>query len=236
MPSDPKIIAIIPARGGSKGIPRKNLVNFNGRPLVTHSILHGLNSKFIQRVIVSTEDDEIAEVSREHGAEVFPRDPELSRDTTLDIPVFQAVLEDLLEQGDLPDIVVHLRPTTPYREIEWIDAAIKLLQETESADSVRSVSAPVHHPYRVFRIDEEGLLDPLMKSEHPQPYLLRRQDLPPMYYYNCVIDVTRSATIMHKKSMTGDRILPYIMEPDDVIDIDSKRDLIIARCLFKENT
>ena len=75
-----------------------------------------------------------------------------------------------------------------------------------------------------------------MKSEHPQPYLLRRQDLPPMYYYNCVIDVTRSATIMHKKSMTGDRILPYIMEPDDVIDIDSKRDLIIARCLFKENT
>ena len=84
-----------------------------------------------------------------------------------------------------------------------------------------------------FRIDQAGFLDPVMKHEHPVPYLLRRQDLPKMYYYNCVIDVTRARTLDEKKSMTGDRILPYIMNPDDVIDIDAPDDLKILEILFK---
>lgn len=228
------VVAIIPARGGSKGIKRKNLVEFNGKPLVAHSIIHALESQLVNRVIVSTDDEEIASVAREYGAEVpFLRPKELAEDHVLDLPVFEHALKFLEEaEGDRPDLVVHLRPTTPYRKPAWIDEAVRLLADHPEADSVRSVSEPDKHPYRMFTIGPDGFLDPIMKHEHPVPYLLRRQDLPPVYYYNCVIDVTRPATIFGKNSMTGDRIFPYIMDPDEVIDIDSMRDLQIAQCLF----
>jgi CMP-N-acetylneuraminic acid synthetase len=101
------------------------------------------------------------------------------------------------------------------------------------ADSVRSVSLVHQHPYRMFRIQADGFLDPIMLHEHPEPYLLRRQDLPPMYYYNCVIDVTWRRTILDKKSMTGSRILPFEMNADDVLDIDTPRDLEFARFLME---
>ncbi|ETR65790.1 MAG: cytidylyltransferase (CMP-NeuAc synthetase), partial [Candidatus Magnetoglobus multicellularis str. Araruama] len=202
-----KIIAIIPARGGSKGIKRKNLVNLNGKPLVAYSIEHALNSKKIDRVMVSTEDKEIMEVSKQYGAEVpFLRPKELAEDHVLDIPVFEHALEYLTEiEGYKPEILVHLRPTAPYRKIEWIDEAIDMLVKSTHADSVRSVSMPDQHPYRIFTIDNEGFLDPIMKHKHQTPYLLRRQDLPSMYYYNCVIDVTKPSTIRNKKSMTGNK-------------------------------
>lgn len=233
---DLKTLAIIPARGGSKGIPRKNLVEINGMPLVGHSIAHALASKIVTRTVVSTDDPEIADVSLRFGAEVpFMRPKSLAEDHVLDLPVFQHALEFLKNtDGFVPDIVVHLRPTTPYRKPEWIDEAIMLLVNNPEADSVRSVSKPEKHPYRMFRIGPDGYLDPIMKSEHPVPYLLRRQDLPDVYYYNCVIDVTRPSTIIGKNSMTGDRIAPYIMNPDDVIDIDAPRDLQIARFLMEK--
>jgi N-acylneuraminate cytidylyltransferase len=228
------VLAIIPARGGSKGIKRKNLIDFNGKPLVAHTIEHALGSALVSRVIVSTDDDEIASVSRQYGAEVpFMRPSVLAEDHVLDFPVFEHALNYLHEtESWVPEIVVHLRPTAPHRMPTWIDEAVQLLIDTPAADSVRSVSIPDKHPYRMFRIDSDGFLDPIMKHEHSLPYLLRRQDLPPVYYYNCVIDITRSATILQKHSMTGDRILPYVMDPDDVIDIDTRRDLEIARCLF----
>ena len=128
---------------------------------------------------------------------------------------------------------MHLRPTAPYRKPEWIDKCIHLLLNNDEADSVRSVSVPDKHPYRMFTIEEQGFLDPIMKDEHPEPYLLRRQDLPEILYYNCVIDVTRSKTILEKNSMTGDRILPYLMNPDEVLDIDTKSDLAFAKVFFE---
>jgi CMP-N,N'-diacetyllegionaminic acid synthase len=230
------VLAVIPARGGSKGVRRKNLVTIAGAPLVAHSIRHALASKLVTRVLVSTEDEEIAEVARREGAEVpFLRPMELALDHVLDWPVFEHVLTALAEREDYrPDTIVHLRPTAPRREPAWIDACIELLAARADADSVRSVSKVDQHPYRVFRIDAaSGLLDPIMKHEHPQPYLLRRQELPPLYYYNCVIDVTRRATILKQKSMTGDRICPYEMDPSDVLDIDTPRDLEIARFLME---
>jgi CMP-N,N'-diacetyllegionaminic acid synthase len=229
------VLAVIPARGGSKGIPRKNLVQIAGKPLLVHSILHAQNSRCVSRVIVSTEDTEIAEVARTAGAEVpFLRPRELAGDEILDLPVFQHVLERLAaDEGYAPEIVVHLRPTTPLRIPGWIDEAVELLRSDLLADSVRSVSSPTQHPYRMFRIGNDGYLDALFKHEHPMPYLLRRQDLPKMYYYNCVIDVTRPSTIHGKNSMTGDRILPYVMKPEDAIDIDGPRDLLLARLLME---
>lgn len=230
------IIAIIPARGGSKGVKRKNLRQINGKSLVGLSVMHALQSKLITRTIISSDDNEIIAEAVKYGAEApFVRPSELAEDHVLDIPVFEHALNFLEEKEKYsPQIVVHLRPTAPYRKPEWIDAAIQKLIDHPNADSVRSVSEPDKHPYRIFRIDEEGFLDPIMKHEHPVPYLLRRQDLPVMYYYNCVIDVTRPTTIFQKHSMTGDKILPYIMNPDDVIDIDSERDLRVAEILFKD--
>ena len=230
------VLAIIPARGGSKGIKRKNLVPLAGKPLIVHSIEHALLAERVTRVIVSTEDREIAEVSRTAGAEVpFMRPEILAGDTVLDLPVFEHVLAELKKrEGYEPDLIVHLRPTAPLRKLPWIDEAVDLLATNTKADSVRSVSMPSQHPYRVFRIASNGFLDPIMKQEHPTPYLLRRQELPDMYYYNCVIDVTRPTTILNMKSMTGTKILPYIMDPDEVIDIDSARDLSIARLLMED--
>jgi len=229
-----KILTIIPARGGSKGIKLKNLSKINGKPLVAFSIEHSLASKLINRTIVSTDNEEIAKVSEEYGAEIpIFRSKELARDHILDLPVFEHMLTYLKEEENYePEIVVHLRPTSPYRKAEWVDSAIKLLIENTSADSIRSVSEPSQHPYRVFEI-KNNYLFPLMHERHPEPYLLRRQDLPKMYYYNCVIDVTKPSTIFNKKSMTGDKMLPYIMKPEDSIDIDKPIDLEFAKYFLK---
>ena len=186
------------------------------------------------RVIVSTEDDEIAAVARSFGAEVpFRRPTALAGDHVLDLPVFAHVLEMLdTTEHYTPDLVVHLRPTTPFRRIAWIEDAIARLAAEPDADSLRSVSLPSQHPYRMFTIDAAGFLSPLMAGAHPTPYLLRRQELPPVYYYNCVLDVTRPATIIGKHSMTGDRMMPFVIPADEIIDIDSPRDLEIARFLM----
>ncbi|MBT8523610.1 acylneuraminate cytidylyltransferase family protein [Polynucleobacter paneuropaeus] len=231
----PRVLAVIPARGGSKGISRKNLTAFAGIPLVANSIRHGLESEFVNRVLVSTDDLEIQQVALEFGAEApFLRPKELAGDDVLDLPVFVHALNFLLEaEGYVPDYVVHLRPTAPYRAKGWIDNALHLLIKNPGADSIRSVSEPDKHPYRMFTVDGEGYLDPIMKHEHPTPFLLRRQDLPKIYYYNCVIDITSPRTIYTQKSMTGNRILPFILESNEVIDIDTPRDLEIARFIFE---
>ena len=230
-----EVLAIIPARGGSKSIPRKNLADIGGKPLIAHSIAHAATARSVNRTIVSTEDAEIAEIARAYGAEVpFLRPIELAGDTVLDHPVFEHALKALdATEGYRPDIVVHLRPTAPLRRPGWIDDAVDLLASHPDADSVRSVSAPAAHPYRIFRINDEGYLEPLMKHEHPQPFLLRRQDLPPVFHYNAVLDVTRATTVLDQGSMTGRHMLPLVLDADDVFDIDSPRDLEIARMMYE---
>ncbi|HLD26248.1 MAG TPA: acylneuraminate cytidylyltransferase family protein [Candidatus Andersenbacteria bacterium] len=225
------VLAIIPARGGSKGIPLKNLALVAGKPLVAHSIEHALAAKLVTRVIVSTDHEEIKQAAVAAGADVpFLRPTEISQDTSVDLELFQHALQWLREHESYePDVVVQLRPTAPYRQPKWIDEAVQLLAGNRAADSIRSVSEPRAHPYRIFRISPEGWLDPIMKHEHPAPHDLLRQQHPPMYHYNCVIDVTRPQTIFEKQSMTGTNIAPYIMNPDDVFDIDSPRDLELVR-------
>jgi CMP-N,N'-diacetyllegionaminic acid synthase len=224
-----RVVAIIPARGGSKGIPRKNIVLVNGRPLIAYSIDHARESTLIERVIVSTDDDEIAQVASDCGAEVPFRRPEaIAGDAVLDLPVFEHALQWMEEHdGDRPEIVVHLRPTAPIRPRGQIDDMIRMLLENGAADSVRSVSRPGPHPWRMFTIGGDGYLQPIV-AEHPAPYLLRRQELPEVYWYNAVTDVTRRSTIFEKHSMTGDRILPYVIDNRYVVDIDEPDDLVLA--------
>jgi N-acylneuraminate cytidylyltransferase len=228
------VLAIIPARGGSKGIPRKNLVQFRGEPLIVHSIRHALAARSVTRTIVSTDDLEIAEVARRAGAEVpFLRPSALAEDHVLDLPVFAHMLDELkAREGYEPELVVHLRPTTPHRLSHWIDDAIAALSAEPRADSLRSVSLVEQHPYRMFTRGEDGILAPIMAHEHATPYLLRRQELPPIYYYNCVLDVTRPRTIREQSSMTGQQMLSFVLPAEEVIDIDRPIDLRVAEFLF----
>lgn len=219
-------LALIPARGGSKSIPRKNIRPFAGHPLIAYSIAAGLAAEMVTRVVVSTDDEEIAAVARRYGAETpFLRPAALSQDHTPDLPVFQHALEWLAEnEGYQPEIVVQLRPTSPFRRVSHIDQAIYRLLERPEADSVRTVCVPFQNPFKMWRIDPSGFMQPLLGTEYPEPYNMPRQLLPQVYWQTGYVDAAWADTILQKGSMTGDRILPLIIDPSEWIDIDSPDD------------
>lgn len=221
MTQAPKVLALIPARGGSKGIPRKNILNLLGKPVIAYSILHGKASRFINRVIVSTDDPEIAEVSRQWGAEVpFMRPAEFAQDLSPDIDVFRHCLNWLREnEGYTPDMVVHLRPPGPVRRVEHIDEAIQLLADHPEADAVRSVTMALQSPYKMWHI-VDGKLSPIMRIEGMADcQSVARQTLPTVYWQNGYVDVIRPRAVLEKNSMWGDTAIPYIVN-DQLFEID----------------
>lgn len=220
------VLALIPARGGSKSIPRKNIRSFAGHPLIAYSIAAGLAAETVTRVIVSTDDDEIAAVSRRYGADVpFLRPAEHSQDMTPDLPVFQHALQWLAEQeGYCPDIVVQLRPTSPLRRTRHIDEAVYRLLERPDADAVRTVCVPFQNPFKMWRIEPDGTMRPLLDTAFKEPYNMPRQLLPDVYWQTGYVDAAWISTILEKESMTGDRILPLVIDPGEWIDIDSPDD------------
>ena len=230
-------VAIIPARGGSKGIPKKNIFPLAGKPLIAHSIEDSLNCSKTQRTLVSTDDSEIAEVARSFGAEVpFMRPSELAQDETPDLPVFLHALEWIhAQEGSLPDLVVHLRPTTPLRPPGLIDKAIQMMADDPQADCVRSVREPPQSPYKMWQIKGK-YLKPFIQLGNEESYNLPRQKLPPVYYHDGLLDVIRTSTIMEKKSVTGTRTLPLrINESFLVVDIDQPVDMVAAEVFLKHN-
>ena len=219
-----EVLALIPARGGSKSIPRKNIHPFAGHPLIAYSIAAGLAAETITRVIVSTDDDEIAEVALEFGAEVpFKRPVEYAQDDTQDLPVFRHALEWLRDQeGYEPEIVVQLLPTSPLRRVAHINEAVLALVAHPDADAVRTVCAPFQNPYKMWTIAPDGFMVPLMQMDGvPEPYNMPRQALPDVYWQTGYVYACRADTITEKKSMTGERILPLIISADDWVDIDT---------------
>ncbi len=221
-----EILALIPARGGSKSIPRKNIKNLAGFPLIAYSIAAGLTSGMVTRVIVSTDDAEIADVAKAWGAEVpFLRPSEFALDGTPDLPVFEHALRWLRENEDYsPEIVVQLRPTSPFRRVWHIDEAVRQLLTHPEADSIRAVCTPFQNPFKMWRIAEDGSMTPLIDLGIPEPYNMPRQDLPEVYWQTGYVDAAWSDTILSKKSMTGDVILPLVISPSDWVDIDSPDD------------
>lgn len=221
-----EVLAIIPARGGSKSIPRKNIIDFAGYPLISYSIASGLASEHVTRVIVSTDSNEIAEISRRYGAEVpFLRPAEYAQDQTPDLPVFIHALEWLAEnEGYKPDIVVQLRPTSPFRRLWHIDQSVEKLIKHPEADAVRTVIVPFQNPFKMWTITENGLMDPLVKTEFKEAYNMPRQALPDAYWQTGYVDTVWAKIILEKKSMTGDQILPLVIDPGDWVDIDSPDD------------
>lgn len=220
------ILAIIPARSGSKSIPHKNIQSLSGKPLLAYSIEHALQSKYIQRTIVSTDNEYYASIAQSYNAETpFLRPAEISTDKSTDLDVFHHALIWLKQNENYePDIVVHLRPTTPVRNAGDIDTMIELLISNPEADSVRSVVQNTETVFKMWFIRPDGYLAPVVTDKNfPEAYNMPRQSLPLCYLQNASIDITRAETILTKKSMTGDRILGYIM-PDN-FDIDHRHQL-----------
>ncbi len=233
----PKILAIIPARGGSKSIPRKNIKLLGGKPLISYSIADGLKSKLVDRVIVSTDDPEIVEISKKYGAEVlFIRPSELALDDTPDLPVFIHALKWLNENENYtPGVVVQLRPTSPFRPPGLIDNAIKLLFTNKKADSVRAVIVSGQNPYKMWRINKVRYMTPLLNDpELIEPYNMPRQKLPQTYWQTGHIDVIRYETIMDKNSMSGKMIIPIIIKKDYEVDLDNLDDWEYAEYLINK--
>ncbi len=221
----PEVLAIVQARGGSKGIPRKNIRNFGGHPLIAYSIASALASSAVTRLIVSTDDPEIADVSRRYGAEVpFTRPAELATDDAQDYPLFEHALGWLeTHQNYVPQVIVQLRPTSPLRSKGLINEAVKLLWDDPNADCVRSVIPSQQNPYKMWRSGEQYLV-PLLGDEFPEPYNMPRQRLPKTYWQTGHLDVIRYETIIEKHSLTGERVLPLMIEPKYCTDIDTLED------------
>ncbi|MCB0623382.1 MAG: acylneuraminate cytidylyltransferase family protein [Saprospiraceae bacterium] len=221
MSENKRIVGIVPARGGSKSIPRKNVKLLGGIPLIAYSIEAGLRSKYLDRVIVSTDDPEIAAVAREWGAEVpFMRPAELAGDLATDLPVFEHALRWLEEEGYRCDAVVQLRPTSPFRPPACVDEAVEVLL-SGNADSVRGITPSGQNPYKMWRI-EDGMMQPLLDSEFAEPYNMPRQELPDTFWQTGHVEVIRTATILEMGSMTGHRIAPYVLDPAYAIDLDNE--------------
>ncbi|MBI5955210.1 MAG: acylneuraminate cytidylyltransferase [Chloroflexi bacterium] len=223
-----EILALIPARGGSKGIPRKNIRFFAGYPLIAWSIAAAKQSSLVTRVIVSTDDEEIASVAREWGAETpFLRPAEFAQDKTTDLPVFEHALKWLEEiEGYYPEIVIQLRPTSPIRPRTMVDDAIRILFEHPDADCVRGVVPAAQNPFKMWRFNGEGKpLNPLLQVDGiAEPYNAPRQILPPVYWQTGHIDAIRISTITQKNSLTGDVIYPLLIDSKYTVDIDNLSD------------
>ncbi len=232
-----KVVAIIPARGNSKSIPRKNVKEFAGHPLIAFSIAAGLQARSVSRVIVSTDNEEIADVARRYGAEVpFMRPDEFAQDQTPDLPVFKHALEWLHEhEGYQPDIVIQLRPTSPIRPKTCVDSAVAILNDHKKADSVRGVVLAGQNPYKMWHIKKKGILEPILTVQGiKEAYNAPRQDLPLVYWQTGHIDAIRPQTILEKNSMTGDAIYPLIIDPMYTVDIDTLVDWRNAEQLVRD--
>ena len=221
-----EVLAVIPARSGSKSVPHKNIRKIGGKPMIAYSIEHALQSDWITRVIVSTDSEEYACIAREYGAEVpFLRPAEYATDTALDYDVFYHALTWLKEKENyVPEIVVQLRPTYPIRRISDIDGMIQMLLENPQADSVRSITKATEIPYKMWLqgdLTGDGRIIPLIK-EIPECYNMPRQQLPEVYYQNACIDVFRPEVVLEKHSMSGEYILGYEMTEN--YDIDTEED------------
>ncbi|RJQ32483.1 acylneuraminate cytidylyltransferase family protein [Candidatus Parcubacteria bacterium] len=229
-----KVLAIIPARGGSKSIPKKNIYLILGKPLIFFTIEAAKRAKLIDRIIVSTDSAEIAEVAKKCGAEVpFLRPRKLSGDKTPDLPVFQHTLMWLKEKEDYtPDLVVHLWPTSPLRDPKDIDKAIKNIFSKPEADSIRSITTPSQVPFKMWTINKKGSLAPIMKSTFKEiykkglePHSMPRQLLPKTFVQTGYLSVIRPKTIMGKNSMHGEIIIPFLHDPALYTEFDSLKDL-----------
>jgi len=227
---NPNIYTVIPARGGSKSVPRKNIKPLNGHPLIKYSIDYSNASSLVNRTIVSTDDEEIADIAKGLGADVpFMRPQSLGGDLVQDYPVVMHALITLEEiYEEMIDIIILLRPTSPLRPSNLIESGISLLKNNPAATSVRAVASSTEHPYRQWGMQDGYIIgfsnDLTSKIE---PFNLPRQELPKVFFQTGDIEIIRRQTLKNG-SISGDRILPLTINSDQVYDIDSQEDFDLA--------
>lgn len=224
----PRILGLIPARGGSKGIPRKNVKLISGKPLIAWTIEAALRSRQLAAVVVSTDDAEIADVARRYGAQVpFMRPAELAQDGTPGLDPVLHALECLPQY----DNVMLLQPTSPLRTTEDIDACISL-RHRSGAPAAVSVTEPERHPFWMYTLGQGGGMHPLMNA----PAVTRRQELPPVYAANGALYYTEAGWLRAGRAFITPETVAYIMPADRSVDLDTPLDWKLAELLLKEQT
>lgn len=230
-----KVLAIIQARGGSKGIPKKNITDIAGFPLISYTIYAALNSKYIDKLLVSTDSQEIASVSKKYGAEIpFLRDGALAGDIITSVDSLSWFVKKYQnETNDYYDIIIELPAVSPFRTNEHIDLAIEKLVITKSDSVISVVDTGEKHPTRLKKIDNDLIAD--FTKEFPEPEKMsRRQDLKPCYIRNGAIYVMTNKTLLNDHSRSGKISRPFLMEDIYSTNIDTKYDLLIAKLLIHQ--
>jgi CMP-N,N'-diacetyllegionaminic acid synthase len=237
-----KILTIIPARSGSKGIPHKNIKSFNGMPLLVHSINQAKESKYYNsnshqmKIHVSTDSQEYANIALNAGADVpFLRPDEISQDHSIDYEFIKYTLDKYKKRGYKPDIILQLRPTQPCRKVEDIDKCLGLfIDNIEKYDSLRTIVPFEKSPFKMYILSNDKLelyplFEELCSGENKliEPFNMGRQYLPQAYLHNGYIDILKSS-IVDSGTISGNKIYPYVMDKTDTIDIDTEEDWIKA--------
>lgn len=228
MYKDKKILAVIPARGGSKGVPRKNIKMLAGKPLIAWTIEAAKKSKLIDKCIVSTEDEEIRSVAEAWGGEVpFLRPAELAQDDTPGIaPVLHAI-----KMMPGYDFVVLLQVTSPLRIVEDIDGAIIYCLDN-GCESCVGVTEAEHSPYWMYRMDERNTLQPILEIAKEDSY--QRQKLPKIYQLNGAVYVSSIFFLTKQRGFVGEKTMGYVMPRDRSYDIDTMLDFEVTEFLLKK--
>lgn len=234
--NEKNIIALIPARGGSKSIPQKNIVDLGGFPLIAYSVATAKMSKHISRIIASTDSNEIAQIAKQYGSEVpFMRPAEFAADTAGDFDVVKHALDWLRDnEGSEPELLVYLRPTTPLRDPALVDNAIQHLLSHPGATCLRSGHEIRESPYKLFGKEGDFFVGLFPQDSRPEYYNLPRQSFPPVYQPDGYVDIWKSQTIRESGTLHGPRISAFIAP--DVGELDSPKDLEFIRFnLEKQN-
>lgn len=223
-----KILAIIPARGGSKGVPGKNIKLLGDKPLIAHAIECAIGSKAVTKIVVSTDCDEIAKVAANYQVEMIKRPTALATDTSNVVTAVEYTYEFLNEKFD---IIVLLQPTSPLRSSEDLDAIVTLLEQNPDTDGVISV-VPMDdvHPARMYNLSENNKLVSFIENGETD----RRQDLKPVYYRNGCFYAVRSKAFFEENSFMVEKKVAYIMNPEWLANIDTLRDFKLATLLYED--
>lgn len=234
MINNKKVLAIVPARGGSKGLPRKNMLDLCGKPLVAWPITTSKESKYIDEIIVSTDDEEIAKIAEKYGASVpFMRPAELASDTATTFSVLEHAIGFLRNVGKNFDYIVLREPTSPLTEPSDIDNALETLDsKREIADSIVGVSkVEAAHPAFDVIIRKNGTIKPLMYPDFS--HAVRRQDITDIYFFEGSLYISDTTVLLEKRSFYHDRTLPYIVPRYKSLEIDEQIDFIYAESILK---
>jgi CMP-N,N'-diacetyllegionaminic acid synthase len=234
-----KVLCLIIARGGSQRVPNKNIRPLAGRPLLAYSIEAAKRSRYVDRVVVSTDSDAIVEVAEGWGAEVpFRRPAEISQGHSTELQAMEHALGWFRDHESYePDLVVLLRPTSPFRTTATIDRAIEVLTNDPNAHCVRTVRLCSEHPHKMWVMDPDGRrIRSLIPVEHklPEAHTLSYQLLPTVYIQNASMDVFRPSNVWQLRSTTGTEIIPLIMDELESVDINTEIDFLLAETLMAE--